>query len=188
MKSTEPVKICKKRKVPVALARVAEYNKPKGIPAVLSQMKKEARYVSLGRENEEQLYNICELLELLAAGLVVVGVVLAIVGLFTDGGLFLSALREANGLNHFVERVFAIVIGIEFLQMLTRPNTDNVIGIIIFLVARHMIVGETTPVQNLISIFSLTILIILRWMAHDIRRRRERADGKAPNGGRDELE
>ena len=134
------------------------------------------------------VYNICEFLELLAAGMVGIGIVLAIVGLFLDGELFHSLLFESKGLIDYVERVFTIVIGIEFLQMLSKPNTDNVIEIIIFLVARHMIVGETTPVQNLISIVSLTIMIILRWMAHDIRRRRERTAANEIKPKREEVE
>ena len=80
---------------------------------------------------------------------------------------------------------FTIVIAIEFLQMLSKPDTDNVIEIILFLVARHMIVGETTPMENLISIVGITILIILRWFIHDLRRKYEReqaarrAEGKS---------
>ena len=134
------------------------------------------------------LHNACGLLELLMAAIVLVGVVMAILGLVMDGMLFRSILRDSGGLILYVERIFSIVIGIEFMQMLCRPNTDNVIEIIIFLVARHMIVGETTPVQNLISILSLTVLIILRWMAHDLHRRRERLDKDKEATGRRELE
>ncbi len=134
------------------------------------------------------LHNACELLELLMAAIVLVGVVMAILGLVMDGMLFRGILSDSGGLILYVERIFSIVIGIEFMQMLCRPNTDNVIEIIIFLVARHMIVGETTPVQNLISILSLTVLIILRWMAHDLHRRRERLDKDKEATGRRELE
>ena len=95
------------------------------------------------------LHNIGELLEMLLAGLTVNGILLAIAGFFLEGSVFQSILHEPGALMKYVERVFTIVIAIEFLQMLSRPNTDNVIEILIFLVARHMIVGENTPVQDL---------------------------------------
>lgn len=124
------------------------------------------------------LHNIGELLEMLLAALTVIGILLAIAGFFLEGSVFQSILHEPGALMKYVERVFTIVIAIEFLQMLSRPNTDNVIEILIFLVARHMIVGENTPVQDLVSIVGLTILILLRWVLHDIRRARERAEAE----------
>ena len=106
------------------------------------------------------LHNIGELMEMLLAGVMVICILLAIAGFFLEDGVFLSILNKPETLMTYVERVFTIVIAIEFLQMLSRPNTDNVIEILVFLVARHMIVGENTPVQDLISILGLTILVL----------------------------
>lgn len=136
---------------------------------------------------KKKLHMVCELLELLVAGLMIVGVILAIVGFLLSKEMFANLLREPSALTDFVARVFAIVIGIEFLQMLSRPDTDNVIEILVFLVARHMIVGESTPVHDLISIISLAILIILRWVLHDIRKRRARLEGRSPAGEEEET-
>lgn len=107
----------------------------------------------------------CEVLELVAAGLVIVGIVLAIIGVLTDAALFRNVLAGEHAFLLYLERVFAIVIGIEFLEMLCHPTPENVIQTLIFLVARHMIVGEATPVENFVSILSIVVLFVLkRWL------------------------
>lgn len=37
----------------------------------------------------------------------------------------------------FLEDMFSLVVGIEFIKMLCRPSADNVIEVLIFLTARH---------------------------------------------------
>ena len=84
------------------------------------------------------------LLEVLLSGLVLIGLLLIVVplirwipGLLFDG-------NEAE-IRTFLERSLDIVIGIEFIKMLCRPSADNVIEVLIFLTARHMIVAEAHP-------------------------------------------
>ena len=120
-------------------------------------------------ENErfrKLVHRVCGLLELIAAALVLVGIVLSIVGLMRNGVLFHGLLSETSGLEHYLEEIFTIVIGVEFLQMLCRPNSDNVIEILIFLVARHMIVGNTVPSQDFLSVISIALLCVLRRWLH----------------------
>lgn len=45
----------------------------------------------------------------------------------------------------FLEDMFSLVVGIEFIKMLCQPSADNVIEVLIFLTARHMIVAEAHP-------------------------------------------
>ena len=61
-----------------------------------------------------------------------------------------------------MDQIFMLVIGIEFLVMLCKPNSENVIEVLIFLVARHMIVGETTPYQDFVSVVSVALLCVVR--------------------------
>ena len=111
------------------------------------------------------IHAACEVLELAAAGLVIIGLILAVIGLITDGALFRNVLAGEHAFLVYLERVFAIVIGIEFLEMLCQPTPENVIQTLIFLVARHMIVGEATPLENFVSILSIVVLFALkRWL------------------------
>lgn len=105
---------------------------------------------------------ICELLELIAAVLVLIGILLSAISLVGNGDVFRQLMTNTASFKQYLDQIFMLVIGIEFLIMLCRPNSENVIDVIIFLVARHMIIGDTTPYQDFVSVISVAILCIVR--------------------------
>ncbi|MDE6912427.1 MAG: hypothetical protein K2P35_01855 [Lachnospiraceae bacterium] len=111
---------------------------------------------------EAFIQKTCRILELALAVLVMIGIVLALLSFFKDGVIFIELLGNIDMFQQYLDRIFIIVIGIEFLQMLFRPSSDNVIEVIIFLVARHMIVGSTTPYEDFVSVLSIAVLCIVR--------------------------
>lgn len=111
---------------------------------------------------KKHLQTICDVLELVTAIFVLVGILLAIVNLLGDFDMFRSLMEDSSAFKEYLEKIFTVVIGIEFLQMLCRPNSDNVLEILIFLVARHMIVGETTPYEDFVSVISVALLCVVR--------------------------
>lgn len=113
------------------------------------------------------LQEICRILELVVAVFVLLGIITAIIGLLKDDiKLFEELLHDMTAFRHYLEKIFVLVIGIEFLEMLCHPNSDNVIRVLIFLVARHMIVGETSPYEDFVSVLSIAVLFILRKYMH----------------------
>lgn len=115
------------------------------------------------------IQRISEGLELGAAGLVLAGILFFAYGLVMKENIFQNLLAEPSSFNHYLELILMLVIGLEFLQMLCRPNADNVIEILIFLVARHMIVGTTTPLDDFVSVISICILCALRRYLHNMK-------------------
>lgn len=105
---------------------------------------------------------ICLGLEMIAACLMLVGILLTICSLVKDVDLFRHLFEDTSAFREYMEKILTLVIGIEFLMMLCRPNSENVLEVLIFLVARHMIVGETTPYQDFVSVVSVTILCVTR--------------------------
>ena len=113
------------------------------------------------------LQQICRILELVVAVFVLLGIIMAIISLLKDDiKLFEELLNDMTVFRHYLEKIFVLVIGIEFLEMLCHPNSDNVIQVLIFLVARHMIVGETTPYEDFVSVLSIAVLFVLRKYMH----------------------
>ena len=55
----------------------------------------------------------------------------------------------------FLDAVLGVVIGVEFLKMLCKPNTANIIEALIFVIARQMIVQTTTAGEDLVSVISI---------------------------------
>ena len=121
------------------------------------------------------IQKICVLLELIAALLVLVAIVLSIISLISDVGVFQRLMTDMSEFKHYLEQIFMLVIGMEFLGMLCRPSSENVIEVLIFLVARHMIVGDTTPYQDFVSVISVALLCVLH------RYLRDAADKKREN-------
>ena len=122
------------------------------------------------------VHKICECLELCAAGLVLIGILLSAIGLFSEKGLFVNLMQDTSLFIHYLEQVLLLVIGIEFLQMLCRPNADNVMEILIFLVARHMIVGTTTPLEEIVSGISVSLFCGLRRYLHNLKEKEGKGD------------
>ena len=115
---------------------------------------------------KKNVQRVGEGLELIMAVIVLVGILLTIFSLLSDFEVFRAMLDDTAEFKPFLEDVFVIVIGIEFLQMLCRPNSDNVMEVLIFLVARHMIVGDTTPFEDFISVISVGLLCLGRRYLH----------------------
>lgn len=106
---------------------------------------------------------VCNILEIVAAVLVLVAVAFALLSLIPDLGDIWDARGSQAGFIEFLEKIFGIVIGIEFMKMLCHPDSDNVLEIMIFLIARHMIITTTTPLEDMISTISIVILCLARY-------------------------
>ena len=79
--------------------------------------------------------DICHIVELIVAVAVMIGVVISLIGLIPHVGDLWTNREGTGSLLHFMEQALNIVIGVEFIKMLCRPNSDNVLETIIFLVA-----------------------------------------------------
>ena len=101
------------------------------------------------------------LLEVLLSGLVLVGLVFSAVplirwmpGLLVDG--------NDTEIRTFLERSLDIVIGIEFIKMLAKHSPGSVLEVLLYAIARHMIVGHEDAVQNLVSVGAIALIFIIR--------------------------
>lgn len=122
---------------------------------------------------KKNIQRVGEGLELVMAVIVLVGILLTIYSLLSDFEVFRAMLDDTAEFKPFLEDVFVIVIGIEFLQMLCRPNSDNVMEVLIFLVARHMILGDTTPFEDFISVISVGLLCLGRRYLHVMKEKEQ---------------
>lgn len=107
---------------------------------------------------QKSLYEVTFLLELLVAAFVVCLILYFLVQ------LFLNFVREPDqwGFMHFLELSLDIVIGIEFLKMLCRHNINSVVEVLLFALARHMIVEDTSMLENLLCVTGAALLFVVR--------------------------
>ena len=101
------------------------------------------------------------LLEVLLSGLVLIGLLLSVVplirwmpGLLFDG-------NEAE-IRTFLERALDIVIGIEFIKMLAKHSPGSSLEVLLYAIARHMVVGHESAMENLLSVSAIALIFIVR--------------------------
>ncbi|MDD6157010.1 MAG: hypothetical protein PUB52_08345 [Lachnospiraceae bacterium] len=104
----------------------------------------------------------CDALELLIALCVGVALLVSVVLSVPNLIEVLSAQGSTDMFLVFLEQVFNLVVGIEFMKLLCKPSTDNVIEIVIFLVARHMIITTDSATDIFLSVLSIVILCVIR--------------------------
>lgn len=108
------------------------------------------------------IYESCDILELAMALVVVAAIVVAGISLWEPFMAFIDNRFENTAFLTFIGYVFNILIGIEFLKMLSRPSSDTVLEVLTFMVARHMVVEQTTVLENLLSIVSIAVLFSMK--------------------------
>lgn len=101
------------------------------------------------------------LLEILLSGLVLIGLLLSFVPLlkWMPGLLFDGNDVEIRG---FLERALDIVIGVEFIKMLAKHSPGSSLEVLLYAIARHMVVGHESAVENLLSVGAIALIFIVR--------------------------
>ena len=96
--------------------------------------------------------------EVIAAVCIIIGLIITFLGvprqilLLADTGAFIT----------FLTFMFNIVIGIELLKMFCRHDLDSVVEVLLFAVARQVIIEHTSMVDNLLCMLSVAILFCIR--------------------------
>ena len=98
----------------------------------------------------DQLAELAGLLEVGISLLVVVALMLAVVPL----------IKMLPGL--LLQRALDIVIGIEFIKMLAKHSPGSALEVLLYAIARHMIVGHESAVENFISVASIALIFFVR--------------------------
>lgn len=101
------------------------------------------------------------LLDVLLSGLVLVGLVFSAVplirwmpGLLVDG--------NDTEIRTFLERSLDIVIGIEFIKMLAKHSPGSSLEVLLYAIARHLVVGHDSALENLLSVGAIALIFIVR--------------------------
>lgn len=112
-------------------------------------------------ELRNKIISTATLLEILLSGLVLIGLLLSMVPLlqWMPGLLFDGNDAEVS---IFLQRALDIVIGIEFIKMLAKHSPGSALEVLLYAIARHMIVGHESAVENFISVASIALIFFVR--------------------------
>ena len=109
----------------------------------------------------DQLAELAGLLEVGISLLVVVALRLAVVPLIKMLPGLLVDTNEVE-ISLFLQRALDIVIGIEFIKMLAKHSPGSALEVLLYAIARHMIVGHESAVENFISVASIALIFFVR--------------------------
>ena len=107
-------------------------------------------------------------LEKIMAAIVFIAIIVATISLWEPFLDFLDHRGEPGAFLTFMASVFSVVIGIEFFKLLCKPSKGILLEVLMFVVARHMIIEETSTTENLVSIITIGLLFLTdRFLLHD---------------------
>jgi uncharacterized membrane protein (DUF373 family) len=111
---------------------------------------------------QHKLFKLTRVLEIVISIAIVIAIGISMITL-SNGiiELFLSPLVE-DAFQNFLGIAFNILIGIEFLKMIFKSNLSTVVEVLLFAIARQLIVEHTTVLENFMGVLSIAILFIVR--------------------------
>ena len=127
----------------------------------------------MGKKIRRFMNGISELLELIMAAVVLVAIIVALFSLKGPFTEFVNNYMKEGAFLTFMGYILNIVIGIEFFKMLCKPGADTVLEVLMFVIARHMIIHDTNAVENLLTIVGIAIIFVIKkyfhttWEDHD---------------------
>ena len=101
------------------------------------------------------------LLEKVVAAILLIGVAYSCIQL----GLHVSTLTELAFdayIDDILVTAFNAVIVIEFIRMLIKHSMNTIVEVLIFAIARGLVVGHEVPLETLIRIVSIAMLLACR--------------------------
>ncbi len=109
----------------------------------------------------EFLERITELLEVILAVVVMAGFVMSFIPIILDlPAMMMSADTEPFEI--FLERSLNLVIGIEFVRMLIKHTPGAALEVLLFAIARHMVLDSGSAVGNLLGVAAIGGIFAIR--------------------------
>lgn len=118
--------------------------------------------MKLRKKLQDKMFEISYIFELFISFIVGIGILIfavrLVIGLF-DISTFTD---EGETLFKILDKAIILAIGAEFIKMLCKHTPETVIEVLAFALARQLIVGHTTPLENLITVIAIAILFAVR--------------------------
>lgn len=105
---------------------------------------------------------LTEIIEIALGLLLTAAVVICAMQMIPDLFELHVSMENMHGFREYLEGIFNLVIGVEALKMIYKHSPGSAIEVLLYTLARELVVQETTVVENLILIICITILFAIR--------------------------
>ena len=110
----------------------------------------------------ELVLNVSDILEVIIGILLAVSIGILVLYLIVDVKSVIVGNANLDVFNNYLANAFNLIIGIEFIKMLCKHTPETVIEVLLFAIARQLIVEHTSTLENLVGIISIAILFATR--------------------------
>ena len=105
---------------------------------------------------------MASIIETVVALVVLLAILVAGVRVLLDVQDLFLAPDVDEAFTTFLRSAFNVVIGIEFVKMLAKHSPGSAIEVLLFAIARQMVVEHTSPLENLVSILAILLIFVIR--------------------------
>lgn len=100
------------------------------------------------------------LLEFIIALCLIVGIVVAICSVAFFG--MQAMVNQTFQLESFLSTILSIVVAIEFVKMLLLHTPESVLEVVLYAVARQIILSHDSAMENLIGVLAVCVIFVIR--------------------------
>ena len=110
--------------------------------------------------------HVLDIFEIVLAVTVMVGFVLTFVGLLKEMPVLLNEEGGAHAFHEFLEFALSLVVGIEFVKMLIKHTPGSVLEVLLFAIARHLVLSHDNGLENVLCIVAIAGIFAIRKFLH----------------------
>ncbi len=110
---------------------------------------------------KDVLLSVCHFLEVIMSFVLVVVIVIVGVRLLLDAGNVFTGEPVAE-LEAFISNVMTVAIGVELVKMLAQHDASTIVEVLMFAIARMMIVNHGSTLEILLGVAAIAILFATR--------------------------
>lgn len=110
----------------------------------------------------ETLYRHIKWIEFGIAGVLVLALLLIAGRMVIDLWQTAPMIESAALVDLILADAFLLVIGVEFVKMIIKPTSENVLEVIMLTITRSLIMDHSSMIESLLGVLSLLVLFLIR--------------------------
>ena len=110
----------------------------------------------------ELIYTISRYTEIALSAIMLVEIIVLIIPMIYNFISITLLSIKASQFTEFLDNILTLIIGVEFVKMLAKHTAENLLEVLMFAIARQMIVEHLNMIDTLIGIISIAIIFFIR--------------------------
>ncbi len=110
----------------------------------------------------EVLYNIARYAEIVFSIIILIAIASQVIPLINEVTQLPTAFLDLGAFNDFLAESLSLIVGLEFVRMLSRHTAETLVEVLLVSSARQMVVEHLSTGQTLIGVVAIGLLFAIR--------------------------